>query len=119
MVADLDIPVEILPVKTTRDEHGLALSSRNAYLSDEERAIARQLNTVLARTAQSLRAGAEGAHACAEAELTLRGIGFTGVDYVAFADPDTLEPLVRFEGKGRLLAAVRLGKTRLIDNTAV
>jgi pantoate--beta-alanine ligase len=119
MVADLDLPVEILPVKTTRDEFGLALSSRNAYLTDEERAIARRLNVVLAETAQALRAGADGEAACAEAEKTLREIGFTGVDYVAFADPDSLAPLSMYEGKGRLLAAVRLGRTRLIDNTAV
>jgi len=119
MVADLDLPVEILPVKTVRDAFGLALSSRNAYLSDAERAIARRLNVVLADAAQALRAGATGAAACAEAERTLREIGFTGVDYVAFADPDTLAPLAKFDGRGRLLAAVRLGKTRLIDNTAV
>ena len=119
MTADLDIPVQILPVKTTRDAFGLALSSRNAYLTDDERKVARQLNVVLAQTAGRLRAGADGAEACYTAERTLRDIGFTGVDYVAFADPDTLEPLARYDGRGRLLAAVRIGKTRLIDNTSV
>ena len=119
MAVDLDLPVEILPVKTVRDAHGLALSSRNAYLTDPERDTARRLNTILAAAARSLRAGASGPHACAQAEAALIAAGFTSVDYVAFADPDTLAPLSRFEGKGRLLAAARIGKTRLIDNIAV
>ncbi len=119
MTRDLNLPIEILPVKTVRDAHGLALSSRNAYLSDAERGVARQLNTILAHTAASLRAGAKGLDACAEAALSLLAAGFTSVDYVAFADPDTLAPLTMFEGRGRLLAAARLGKTRLIDNMAV
>jgi pantoate--beta-alanine ligase len=119
MARDLDLPVEILPVQTVRDEHGLALSSRNAYLSDDERQIARQLNTILARAADLLRAGAPGDEACGAAERSLLQAGFTSVDYVAFADPDDLSPLARFEGRGRLLAAARIGKTRLIDNIGV
>jgi pantoate--beta-alanine ligase len=119
MTADLDLGVEIMAVKTVRDDHGLALSSRNAYLSVEERKIARQLNKILARTGLVLRAGADGPEACARAEQDLLDAGFTSVDYVAFADPDSLAPLTIFAGRGRVLAAARLGKTRLIDNMAV
>jgi pantoate--beta-alanine ligase len=119
MVTDLNLPIEIMPVPTVRDEHGLALSSRNAYLSAEELAVARQLNKILARTGQRLRHGGTGPAACGEAEQELLAAGFGSVDYVAFADPDTLAPLETFEGRGRLLAAARLGKTRLIDNMAV
>ena len=119
MTADLDLPTEIMAVKTVRDDHGLALSSRNAYLSTDERKIARQLNKILARTGLVLRAGADVAEACARAEQDLLSAGFTSVDYVAFADPDSLAPLTAFAGRGRVLAAARLGKTRLIDNMAV
>jgi pantoate--beta-alanine ligase len=119
MVTDLNLPIEILPVKTARDAYGLALSSRNQYLSDAERAVARQINIILARTGSRLRAGAAGPDACALAKAELIQAGFDSVDYVAFADPDTLAPLTHFEGKGRVLTAVRIGKTRLIDNMPV
>ena len=119
MARDLDLPVEILPVKTVRDAHGLALSSRNAYLSDGERQTARQLNVILARAAASLRVGARGSAACATATASLLAAGFSSVDYVAFTAPDSLAPLDLFEGRGRILAAARIGKTRLIDNMAV
>jgi len=119
MAADLDLPVEILPVKTVRDNQGLALSSRNAYLTPAERDLARQLNKILASAAAELQSGASGREACARAEAKLLAIGFTGVDYVALADPDSLAPLESLTAKGRILAAARIGKTRLIDNLAV
>jgi pantoate--beta-alanine ligase len=119
MVADLNLPIEIMPVPTVRDEHGLALSSRNAYLTPQELAIAQQLNKILAHAGQRLRLGMTGPSACEQAKQELLKAGFASVDYVAFADPDSLAPLEAFEGRGRLLAAVRLGKTRLIDNLAV
>jgi pantoate--beta-alanine ligase len=119
MVTDLNLPIEIMPVPTVRDAHGLALSSRNAYLSPEELVSARQLNTILARAGQRLRQGATGTTVCEQARQELLAAGFASVDYVAFADPDNLAPLETFEGSGRLLAAARLGKTRLIDNMAV
>jgi pantoate--beta-alanine ligase len=119
MVADLNLPIEIMPVKTWRDEHGLALSSRNAYLTADEITVARQLNKILGQAGQRLRAGVTGAVACADATQALLSIGFSSVDYVAFCDPDTLAPLETFQGSGRILAAARLGKTRLIDNMAV
>ena len=119
MARDLDLPVEILPVPTVRDEHGLALSSRNQYLSAGELAVARQLNRVLAKTADRLRGVATADVATAEAQAELLAIGFTSVDYVALADPETLAPMARLDRPGRLLVAARLGKTRLIDNIAV
>lgn len=119
MARDLDLPVEILPVPTVRDAHGLALSSRNQYLSADELAVARQLNQVLARTADRLRGGTEGPAACAAAEAELKALGFAGIDYVSLADPETLAPLARLAGPARLLAAARIGRTRLIDNIAV
>jgi pantoate--beta-alanine ligase len=119
MVADLDMPTEIVAVPTVRDDEGLALSSRNAYLSPAERQVARQLNKILARTADRLRAGMEAASACAEAAEELVRIGFAGVDYLALADPDDLTALARLDRPARLLAAARIGRTRLIDNIAV
>jgi pantoate--beta-alanine ligase len=119
LVADLDIPVEILPVPTVRDSAGLALSSRNAYLSADELTIARRLNRILAATADRLRQGANAATASLEATKALMETGFTAVDYVTLADPETLAPLERLDRPGRLLAAARIGKTRLIDNIAV
>jgi pantoate--beta-alanine ligase len=118
---DLDLPVEILAVPTVRDAHGLALSSRNAYLSEAELGVARRLNRVLAAAAQTLREGESAAIACKMAEGALLAAGFTGVDYVALADAETLAPLERLPGPGdvapaRLLAAARIGPTRLIDN---
>jgi pantoate--beta-alanine ligase len=118
MVTDLNLPIEIMPVATVRDAHGLALSSRNAYLSAQELVSARQLNTILRAAGQRLRQGATGPAACEQARQELLAAGFASVDYVAFADPDSLVPLETFEGRGRLLAAARLGKTRLIDNMA-
>jgi pantoate--beta-alanine ligase len=119
VVRDLDVPVEILPVPTVRDSAGLALSSRNAYLSSAELEVARRLNQVLASAGARLRAGAEAVTACAEAVDALKAAGFTSVDYVALGDAETLEPLGRLDRPARLLAAAKLGRTRLIDNLAV
>jgi pantoate--beta-alanine ligase len=119
MVTDLNLPIEIMPVSTWRDAHGLALSSRNAYLTAEQITVARQLNKILARAGERLRAGVSGTIACEGATQALLKAGFSSVDYVAFCDPDSLAPLETFDGRGRILAAARLGKTRLIDNMAV
>lgn len=102
MATDLDIAVEIIPVPTVRDADGVALSSRNAYLSSDERARARALPRVLLETAHRL---ATDADALADGRAALAAAGL---------EPDYLE--VRGD---RLLAAVRVGTTRLIDNVAV
>ncbi|BCG73684.1 pantothenate synthetase [Mesorhizobium sp. 113-1-2] len=115
---DLDLPVEIIGAPTIRDAHGLAMSSRNAYLSESELAVARQLNAILHKAAAALAAGAHQDDATGEASRALIATGFQKVDYVEARESLTLAPWRR-DRVGRLLAAAWLGKTRLIDNVDV
>lgn len=115
---DLDLPVEIIGAPTIRDAHGLAMSSRNAYLDEAELKIARQLNVILRKTAVALAAGAHQNDATEEASRDLIAAGFREVDYVGARESLTLAPWRR-NREGRLLAAAWLGKTRLIDNVGV
>ncbi|MBB6407412.1 pantoate--beta-alanine ligase [Mesorhizobium sangaii] len=115
---DLDLPVEIIGAPTIRDAHGLAMSSRNAYLGEAELKIARQLNVILRDTAVALTAGADQGDATAEASRALVAAGFRKVDYVEARESLTLAPWRR-DREGRVLAAAWLGKTRLIDNLDV
>ncbi|MCF6127381.1 pantoate--beta-alanine ligase [Mesorhizobium sp. M7A.F.Ca.CA.001.07.2.1] len=115
---DLDLPVEIIGAPTIRDAHGLAMSSRNAYLDEAELKIARQLNVILRNTAAALAAGAGQSDATEEASRALIAAGFQKVDYVEVRQSLTLAPWRR-NREGRLLAAAWLGKTRLIDNVEV
>nr|WP_295371140.1 pantoate--beta-alanine ligase [uncultured Sphingosinicella sp.] len=119
MVRDLDLDVRIVGVPTQRDADGLALSSRNAYLSEEERIAARVLPRVLLEAAQAIREGADMDEALERARSALRAAGFDPIDYVALADAETLTPLDGLDRPARLLAAAKLGRTRLIDNVAV
>jgi pantoate--beta-alanine ligase len=119
LVADLDFCVRIIGVPTQRDVDGLALSSRNVYLSKEERIAARALPRALVEAGQAIRDGVEVAAALAHARQTLSGAGFGPIDYVELCDPETLRPIRALTGPGRLFAAAKLGKTRLIDNLAV
>ncbi|WP_114227187.1 MULTISPECIES: pantoate--beta-alanine ligase [Sphingomonas] len=119
MVADLGLPVEVVGVPTVRDPDGLALSSRNAYLSPEQRAQALALPRALQQAAGRIGAGEVVADVVDEAKAALLGAGFASVDYVALVDADSLEPLDSAGGHMRLLAAATLGTTRLIDNLAV
>ena len=119
LARDLDIPVRIEGVATVREPDGLALSSRNLYLSPAERAVAPTLYRVLGETAARLEAGEAAAPAVADAAAALLGAGFTKIDYVEACDALTLAPLGRADRPGRLLAAAWLGKTRLIDNVPV
>ncbi len=119
LVRDLDIPVEIVGVPTVREKDGLALSSRNAYLTPSERAIAPALHRVLAAIAKNLAAGAEAGPEEARALQDLKAAGFAPVDYVVVRDAETLEEPRGASGARRVLAAAWLGKTRLIDNVAV
>lgn len=118
LVRDLDIPVQIVGGPIVRAEDGLALSSRNAYLTDAERPIAGRLNTVLAEAFDQMRAGEPVADVEARATAVLLSDGFASVDYVEARAPDTLARLGPgpVSGSIRLLAAARLGGTRLIDN---
>lgn len=118
MARDLDVPTEIVGVATVREADGLAMSSRNAYLSESERAAAGQLNVVLRDVAAAVTAGGDPAVEETKAEARLREIGFGPVEYVAVRDADDLGP--PREGRPmRVLTAARIGKTRLIDNMAV
>ena len=117
---DLDIPVRIAGAPTVREADGLALSSRNSYLTPAERAVAPALNRALTRAAAELADGArEAGPVLAEARATLLGVGFASVDYLELRDAETLAPLERVAGPARLLAAAWLGKARLIDNIPV
>jgi len=119
MARDLDIPVAIVGVPTVREADGLALSSRNAYLNPAERALAPRLNQVLREIAEKLEAGAEAAPLLAAGGAALEAAGFAPVQYLEFRDAESLQPLMRAERPGRLLAAAYLGRTRLIDNVPV
>jgi pantoate--beta-alanine ligase len=111
--------IEIVGVPTQRDADGLALSSRNLYLSEEERRAARALPRALGEAAQAISAGAPPAQALARARERLVRAGFEPIDYLELRDSVTLEPLTVLDRSGRLLAAARLGRTRLIDNVPV
>ncbi len=119
MVADLDFAIDIIGVPTQREDDGLALSSRNAYLIDEERARAVALPRTLGITARAIQRGDDVARALADAEAALLAGGFESVDYVALVDAETLAPVSALAGPARLLAAARIGGTRLIDNLPV
>ena len=118
LARDLNIPVEIVGGPIVREKDGLALSSRNAYLSPAERRIAPLLHRTIAEVAADLAKG-RGADDAAEAgRFKLEAAGFR-VNYVAVRDPKTLKPLHGPVKQARVLAAAFLGKTRLIDNVPV
>jgi len=119
MAADLGLGTELAGVATVRDGDGLALSSRNAYLSADERNCALALPHVLEAARVAILSGAPVAAALAAARQSIEGAGFASVDYVALVDAATLEPLSAPLGAMRLIAAATVGGTRLIDNIAV
>ena len=121
MARDLNIPTEIVGAPTQRDGHGLALSSRNAYLSEAELEIARRLNGVLAQAGAEATTGADLGQIEAQAVDAIKAAGFDRVDYVAIREANDLGVFSdgRVTSPARILAAAWLGKTRLIDNMAV
>jgi pantoate--beta-alanine ligase len=120
LVRDLDIPTRIQGCPTWREPDGLALSSRNKYLSAKERAIAPALHQALQEVAAHVRAGDEIAPHCARAAQMLRDKGFAAVDYLEVRDAEALEPLSRNDGRAaRVFGAARIGSVRLIDNIPV
>lgn len=121
LALDLDIPVEIIGAPIARDADGLALSSRNAYLSAAERPIAGMMNKVLADAAARLRAGDSVEKVEATGRAALERHGFERVDYFEVRQVEDLSPAdgPPYEGRVRIFAAAHLGKTRLIDNMAV
>ena len=119
LVADLGLPTEIAGVPTVRDGDGLALSSRNAYLSPDERRRALALPKALGSVRDAVRSGEPVKEAVDAARQLLAQAGFDPIDYLALVDSATLEPLDALAGQARVIAAARIGTTRLIDNIAV
>jgi len=119
LAADLGLGAQIAGVPTVRDEDGLALSSRNAYLTYDEREWAVAFPKSLERAVAEIEGGAAVPDALENAGSDIRNAGFSAVDYVALVDSTTLEPLEKPAGTMRLIAAARIGKTRLIDNFPV
>ena len=115
---DLDLGVEILAVPTVREADGLALSSRNAYLSAEQRNVAAHLNRVLLKVGERAKSGVPIGQAEGEGAAALIWAGFDRVDYVAIRDTESLAQVRNVEKPARVLAAARIGPVRLIDNRA-
>ena len=120
MIRDLDLPVHLTVAPTVRERDGLAYSSRNAYLTPEERLRARGLPRALKAARQRARQGATVRSILAEATKTLKRESKPDrIDYLAVVDPRTFEPINRLDGRGLLIAAVRIGRTRLLDNMSL
>jgi pantoate--beta-alanine ligase len=117
LVNDLDIEVEVVGVPTVREPDGLALSSRNMYLSADDRKVALTLSTALC--AGAVRADDGAAAVLAAAAAVLRDVPGIEVDYLELVDDQTWQPVTANHGTARLLVAARLGSTRLIDNVPV
>ncbi|KAB7740225.1 pantoate--beta-alanine ligase [Parvibaculum sedimenti] len=121
MAEDLDIPVEILGGAILREADGLAMSSRNVYLSEREREAAGQLNVILRETAAKVAAGTIIPEATSEGADRIRALGFDHVDYLEVRDAASLEifPSGHPTAPARILVAAKIGRTRLIDNMPV
>lgn len=121
MVRDLDMDVKIVGAPIVREKDGLAMSSRNKYLTDEERSVAGRLNRILAKMTAALEQGDEVSRVLANGRADLTAQGFNAIDYLEVRDATDLS--AQSEGPvtspSRLFAAAMLGKTRLIDNMAI
>jgi pantoate--beta-alanine ligase len=119
MAEDLDLGVKVIGSKTVRERDGLAMSSRNVYLSADQRRVAPELYRAMKASAQALRAGEDIAAAMAQGAALVTGAGFA-LDYFELRHAETLAPVTSVkDGPMRILVAARLGATRLIDNIAV
>jgi pantoate--beta-alanine ligase len=120
LVLDLNFDIKIVGVPTVREPDGLAMSSRNTYLSEDERASALSLFGALEDTQDRVAQGDTGAQELIrEAEAFIASHAHTKIDYVAICDPETLEDVDKIEGPSLMALAVWVGKTRLIDNAIV
>ena len=120
MVQDLAMPFEIVGMPTVREADGLAMSSRNRYLSAAERTVALGMYRQLVKVADTVRDGKIScSEAAAAASQALRDGGFDIVEYFTVVDAENLKPLEHVAGPARVISAARLGRTRLIDNLAV
>jgi pantoate--beta-alanine ligase len=117
LVRDLDLPVEVIVAPTVREADGLALSSRNSYLTPEQRAAAPAIYRALSEARRRFEAGERDGDALREAmRRTIAAEPLMQIDYVSVADPLTLRELAAVEGQALASMAVRVGTTRLIDN---
>lgn len=119
LVRDLNFSIKILAHSTVRESDGLAMSSRNSYLSPQERAVASRIYEALQATASLVQAKESTVSTLLQATRTaLNSIPKATIDYVEIVDEESLQPLQKIgpDSKARVLVAVRLGKTRLIDN---
>lgn len=120
MVRDLDVPVEIVGLPIVREPDGLALSSRNVYLTPEQRAAAPVLNRALRHAEHRFRDGERDANLLrAEMEAMIRDEPLAEIDYISIADAVSLEELAIIDRRALASLAVRFGPTRLIDNTTL
>ena len=120
MVRDLDIRSEIVGVATKREKDGLALSSRNRYLTVNERIMAPKLFHVLCAVAKvAKKTPADLINICENAKEDLAKVGFSSVEYLSVCDSKTLKPLEELVPHARVFSAVHLGKARLIDNVPI
>ena len=120
MAVDLDIPTEIRGAPIVRDDFGLALSSRNSYLTEDELKVARKLNVILKKAAYDIAASEYPTEICTAAAEAILSAGFAFIDYVECRDAASLELIEKLTDRpARLFAAAKIGKARLIDNVAV
>ena len=119
LVADLGLAIEVVGVPIVRDADGLALSSRNAYLTPDQRRRAVAMPQSLIATRDAIRSGGVVDELLGQARATLEAAGFSAIDYFALVDAATLEPIDTLDRPARLAAAAKMGATRLIDNLAV
>ena len=120
MVADLDVPVEVRVCPTVREADGLAMSSRNAYLTPEARRRARALSQSLRRAEQMVAAGAsEAEEIIQQIREVLQTAAPVDIDYIALMHPETLDPVAEIREPTAVLLAARIDGTRLIDNTVL
>ena len=119
MVMDLNLPISLIGHPTIRESDGLALSSRNHYLSAEQRAVAPLLYQTLGRSAVEILAGANILQTLDKAKHQLLTGGFSKIDYLDLRDANSLTPSLAAKADDRLFVAAWLGKTRLIDNCAI
>ncbi len=120
MVRDMNVKLEIVPVPTVREDGGLAMSSRNAYLSPEEREAALVLYKALSDARDQAWSGETDAEAIRQAMIDrIEAEHLAVIDYVAVVHPETLEPIETIEGGALAALAVKFGKTRLIDNMLI
>ena len=116
---DLDIPVEIVGVPIVREADGLAMSSRNRYLTPEERLISSHLPVVMRDLAEALRDGKSAADRIVAAKDRLLAAGFDKIDYLELCDADRIQPITAAKAPCRIFVAAFVGRTRLIDNWPV